>query len=89
MRTRKLGKDGSIVFAIGLGEMGLSFIDTADDYSIGESDYRHNERVIAKLIGKKQGLTIAGKRASKGGLKALGRDVSLSPDDVAAIDATF
>jgi aryl-alcohol dehydrogenase-like predicted oxidoreductase len=47
---------------------GVTFIDTADVYCIDENDYGHNERVIAKAVGKKPGITIA----TKGGLKRPG-----------------
>jgi aryl-alcohol dehydrogenase-like predicted oxidoreductase len=47
---------------------GVTFIDTADVYCIDEKDYGHNERVIAKAVGKKPGITIA----TKGGLKRPG-----------------
>jgi aryl-alcohol dehydrogenase-like predicted oxidoreductase len=47
---------------------GVTFIDTADVYCMDEKDYGHNERVIAKAVGKKPGITIA----TKGGLKRPG-----------------
>jgi aryl-alcohol dehydrogenase-like predicted oxidoreductase len=47
---------------------GVTFIDTADVYCIDEKDYGHNERLIAKAVGKKPGITIA----TKGGLKRPG-----------------
>ena len=43
---------------------GVTFIDTADVYCTDEKDYGHNERLIAKAVGKKAGITIA----TKGGL---------------------
>ncbi|MEO7110801.1 MAG: aldo/keto reductase, partial [Polyangiaceae bacterium] len=47
---------------------GVTFIDTADVYCLDEKDYGHNERLIAKAVGKKPGITIA----TKGGLRRPG-----------------
>ncbi len=49
-------------------DTGVTFIDSADVYCIDENDYGHNERLIAKAVGKKTGVTIA----TKGGLKRPG-----------------
>ncbi|MGH7283669.1 MAG: aldo/keto reductase, partial [Polyangiaceae bacterium] len=46
-------------------EAGETLIDTADVYCIDENDYGHNERLIAKAVGTRGGITIA----TKGGLR--------------------
>ena len=46
-------------------DAGETLIDTADVYCLDDTDYGHNERLIAKAVGKRQGITIA----TKGGLR--------------------
>ena len=46
-------------------DAGETLIDTADVYCIDETDYGHNERLIAKGVGKRADVTIA----TKGGLR--------------------
>jgi aryl-alcohol dehydrogenase-like predicted oxidoreductase len=89
MRERRLGPEGPMVGAIGLGgmylsitgrpedaqgirtihaalEAGVTLIDTADVYCLGDADIGHNERLIARaLAGRREQVTIA----TKGGLK--------------------
>ncbi|MEO8877623.1 MAG: aldo/keto reductase [Polyangiaceae bacterium] len=47
---------------------GVTLIDAADVYCADENDYGHNERLIAKAVGNKPGITIA----TKGGLRRPG-----------------
>jgi len=85
MQYRRLGPDGPLVSAVGLGGMllsisgrppedqglaviraaldvGVTFIDTADCYCLGERDLHHNEKLIAKaLLGRKQDVVVATK----------------------------
>ncbi len=49
-------------------DAGETLVDTADVYCIDEKDYGHNERLIAKAVGKRDGITIA----TKGGLRRPG-----------------
>ena len=47
-------------------DAGVTFIDTADAYCLDESDFNHNERLIAKALeGRREQVTIATKCAVK------------------------
>src|ERR671910_1217536 len=59
-------------------DAGVNFIDTADAYSADDSDFGHNERLIAKALeGRRDGVIIATKgghtRTSDGGWELDGR----------------
>jgi aryl-alcohol dehydrogenase-like predicted oxidoreductase len=85
MQYRRLGPDGPLVSAVGLGGMllsisgrppedqglavirsaldaGVTLIDTADCYCLGERDLHHNEKLVAKALqSRKQEVVIATK----------------------------
>src|SRR5919106_5676665 len=51
-------------------DAGVDLIDTADAYSLGEDDFGHNERLIAKALrGRRDGVFVA----TKGGHTRTGR----------------
>ena len=56
-------------------ENGVTLIDTADAYSQGESDFGHNERLIAKAL---DGVDVDVLVATKGGHTRLGGDWNLN-----------
>lgn len=46
-------------------DAGMTLVDTADVYCMDDKDYGRNERLVAKAVGKRDGVTIA----TKGGLR--------------------
>ena len=101
MKTRRLGRSGRGVSAIGLGAMplsvrgrpeeqksievihaaldhGINFIDTADAYCLDESDFGHNERLIAKALAQWAGPRSEVLVATKGGVQRPGGEWTVS-----------
>ena len=63
--TGRPSEDDAIRTIYAALDAGETLIDTADVYCLDDTDYGHNERLIAKAVGKRQGITIA----TKGGLR--------------------
>lgn len=61
-------------------DAGITFIDTADVYCLGEKDIGHNERLIAKALKKWRGRRADVVVATKGGLERPGGDWTRNGD---------
>lgn len=55
-------------------DAGMTFIDTADVYCLDETDYGHNERLVARALADRPGARDAVLVATKGGLRRPGGD---------------